>query len=166
MPSVPRMELSSFSPGAQLIIRAAREAANAHRAFSISTEDLLAGAAKSETAVGEVLRESGATYGEVLSCCYFSKLPMPEHKKHLDEIDFAGNFASDGKRVLGNTLIKASYRDNVTVTERDIIDELIGCDHTDSTSYQIMRRLELDPSEILRTIAARSRVLVPAGSTA
>jgi hypothetical protein len=158
MPSIPKMELSSFSSGALLIIRAAREAANAHRAFSIGSEDLLAGAAKSETKVGEVLREHGVTYGEVLSCCHFSKLPMPESKKHLDETDLASNFASDGKRVLGNTLIKASYRDNPSVTERDIIDELIGCDHTDTTSYQIVQRLGLDPSEILRATAARSRV--------
>ncbi|GEM_PF-6968615 len=159
MPSVSKMELSSFSPGAQAIIRASREAANAHRAFTIGTEDLLAGAAKSDTTVGEVLREFGVTYGEVLSCCYFSKLAVPESKKNLDETDFPSNFSSEPKRVLAGTLIRASYRDNPVVTEADIIDGLIGCDHTDNTSYKIVQnRLDLDSSVILRTIAARSRV--------
>lgn len=159
MPSVPKMELSSFSPGAQAIIRASREAANAHRAYSIGTEDLLAGAAKSDTTVGEVLRESGVTYGEVMSCCYFSKLPIPESKQHFDETDFPSNFSSEPKRVLAGTLIRAGYRDNPVVTEADIIDGLIGCDNADNTSYKIVQnRLELDPSIILRTIAARSRV--------
>lgn len=157
MPSAPRLELSSFSPSAQEIIRTARKAANVHRTSAIGTEDLLAGAAESDTVVGEVLRESGVTYGQVLSCCHFPPLSMS--KRDLDEIDFPNNFDFQAKGVLARILINnTNYRKDPLITPTDIIEGLIGSDNSNKASYKTVSRLECDPSIILQTIARRAQV--------